>query len=204
MIKEKEITIIEKDYLNDLKKIKETIRTNQNKAMVVVNSAMIMTYYEIGTIINQRKVWGNNFVIKLSQDLKEFGGGFSKENLYRMSRFANEFTINEIVSQAATQIPWFTLIEIMTKSKHHNEILLYVNQTHKNNWSRSMVLNQFKLKAYERSLIEPETSPVISSSTELTNELFKDTYVFDFIDINNIKTEKELQNSLLQNISKFI
>ena len=121
-----------------------------------------------------------------------------------MSRFANEFTINEIVSQAATQIPWFTLIEIMTKSKHHNEILWYVDQTHKNNWSRSMVLNQFRLKAYERSLIEPETSPVISSSTELTNELFKDTYVFDFIDINNIKTEKELQNSLLQNISKFI
>ena len=109
-----------------------------------------------------------------------------------MSRFANKFTINEIVSQAATQIPWFTLIEIMTKSKHHNEILWYVDQTHKNNWSRSMVLNQFRLKAYERSLIEPETSPVISSSTELTNELFKDTYVFDFIDINNIKTEKEL------------
>ena len=67
-----------------------------------------------------------------------------------------------------------------------------------------MVLNQFKLKAYERSLIEPETSPVISSSIELTNELFKDTYVFDFIDINNIKNEKELQSSLLQNISKFI
>ena len=52
-----------------------------------------------------------------------------------------------------------------------------------------MVLNQFKLKAYERSLIEPETSPDITSSNELTNELFKDTYVFDFIDINNIKSE---------------
>ena len=26
--------------------------------MVVINSAMIMTYYEIGTIINERKVWG--------------------------------------------------------------------------------------------------------------------------------------------------
>ena len=51
MIKTKEITIIEKDYLTDLNKIKETIRTNQNKAMVVVNSAMIMTYYEIGTVI---------------------------------------------------------------------------------------------------------------------------------------------------------
>ena len=43
MIKVKEITIIEKDYLTDLNKIKDTIRTNQNKAMVVVNSAMIMT-----------------------------------------------------------------------------------------------------------------------------------------------------------------
>ena len=52
-----------------------------------------------------------------------------------------------------------------------------------------MVLNQFKLKAYERSLIEPETSPDIATSNELTNELFKDTYVFDFIDINNIKSE---------------
>ena len=58
MVKEKGNAIIEKDYFTDLQKIKETIRNNQNKAMVVVNSAMIMTYYEIGVIINQRKVWG--------------------------------------------------------------------------------------------------------------------------------------------------
>ena len=64
-----EITIIEKEYLNDLKQIKETIRTNQNKAMVVVNSTMIMTYYEIGTIINMRKVWGNKYIQRLSEDL---------------------------------------------------------------------------------------------------------------------------------------
>ena len=43
--KTKEITILEKDYLEDLNKIKDTIRTNQAKAMVVVNSSMIMTYY---------------------------------------------------------------------------------------------------------------------------------------------------------------
>ena len=204
MIKEKEITIIEKDYLNDLKKIKETIRTNQNKAMVVVNSAMIMTYYEIGTIINQRKVWGNKYIEKLSNDLKEYGSGYSTQNLYRMSQIANEYTRSELFSQPAREIPWYTLIEITHKSQTHKEMLWYIEQTHKNGWSRSMVLNQFKLKAYERSLIEPETSPDITTSTELTNELFKDTYVFDFIDINNIKTEKELQNSLLQNISKFI
>ena len=47
--------VILNDYINDLNKIKETIKQNQNKAMIVVNSAMIMTYYEIGTIINSRK-----------------------------------------------------------------------------------------------------------------------------------------------------
>ena len=59
--------------------IHKTIRNNQNKAMVVVNSAMIMTYYEIGTIINQRKVWGNKYIERLSNDLKEYGKGYSRD-----------------------------------------------------------------------------------------------------------------------------
>ena len=200
----KEITIIEIDYLNDLKQIKETIRSNQNKAMVVVNSTMIMTYYEIGTIINQRKVWGNKYVERLSNDLKEHGSGYSYDNLNYMRKFAAEFSYYEIFEQPARLIPWFTLIKIMTKSKHHDEMLWYINQTHKNGWSRSMVLNQFKLKAYERNLIEPATSEVISINNDMVNELFKDTYVFDFIDINNVKSEKQLQLTLIQNISKFL
>ena len=67
-----------------MNKIKETIRTNQAKAMVVVNSAMIMTYYEISTIINQRKVWGNKYIERLFNDLKEYGKGFSIRNLHNM------------------------------------------------------------------------------------------------------------------------
>ena len=39
MIKMKDNTIIEKDYFTDLQKIKDTIHHNQNKAMVVANSA---------------------------------------------------------------------------------------------------------------------------------------------------------------------
>ena len=47
MIKEQENEVIEKDYFKDLQEIKEAIRTNQNKAMVIVNSTMIMTYYAV-------------------------------------------------------------------------------------------------------------------------------------------------------------
>ena len=75
---------------------KETIRTNQAKAMVVVNSAMIMTYYEIGTIINKRKVWGNKYIERLSNDLKEYGKGYSSRNLRFMSTFAKKFSKDEI------------------------------------------------------------------------------------------------------------
>ena len=53
--------------------------------MVVFNSAMIMNYYEIGTIINQRKKWGNKYVLRLSNDLKEHGSGYSYRNLKYMS-----------------------------------------------------------------------------------------------------------------------
>lgn len=204
MIKTKKITIIEKDYLTDLNKIKETIRTNQNKAMVVVNSAMIMTYYEIGTIINQRKRWGNKYIERLSNDLKEYGKGYSISNLKYMMQFANEFTINEISHQVGGHIPWRTIIEIMQKSNSREEMIWYINQTHKNGWSRSMVLNQIVMKSYERSLISSTTTETVVSSNDLTNELFKDSYVFDFLDKEKIKTEKDLKNQMIDNIIKFL
>ena len=203
MIKEQKNEVIEKDYFHDLQEIKEAIRTNQNKAMVVVNSAMIMTYYEIGTIINKRKTWGSKYIKNLANDLKEYGKGYSKRNLQFMSQFANNFTKNDIVKQVASQIPWFTIVVIMQKSSSHEKMLWYINETYKNGWSRSMVLNQIALKAYERSLIEPTTSN-ITKSDDLTNELFKDTYVFDFLDKNNIKNEKDLKDQMIDNIIKFL
>ena len=96
MNKTKEIEIIEKSYLEDLQKIKNTIRDNQNKAMVVVNSAMIMTYHEIGTIINQRKQWGNKYIERLSNDLKNYGKGYSFRNLKYMSQFAKNISWEEL------------------------------------------------------------------------------------------------------------
>ena len=66
-----------------------------------------------------------------------------------------------------------------------------------------MVLNQIAMASYERSLIEPTTSN-ITKSDDLTNELFKDTYVFDFLDKNSIKNEKDLKDQMIDNIIKFL
>ncbi len=194
---------LEKDYFNDLQKIKETIKQNQNKAMVYVNTQMILTYYQIGRIINERKIWGSKYIRNLANDLKEYGKGYSVQNLKYMSQIANEFSYDEISHQPGGQIPWRTIIEIMSKSKTHEEMLYYINETHKNGWSRSMVLNQIELKAYERSLIKPSVTETIKSD-DLSKELFKDTYVFDFIDKEKIKTEKDLKNQMIDNIIKFL
>ena len=115
MINERNNEFFEKDYLNDLQEIKEAIRTNQNKAMVVVNSAMIMTYYEIGTIINKRKTWGSKYIKNLADDLKEYGKGYSERNLQRMMKFSSEFSYSEITTQVVAKIPWGTIDTIMQK-----------------------------------------------------------------------------------------
>ena len=172
--------------------------------MVIVNSTMIMTYYEIGTIINKRKIWGSKYIKNLANDLKEYGKGYSYENLYRMSKVSEEFSNEEIMSQPVTQIPWSTLVTvIMAKSSTHEEMLWYINETYKNGWSRSMVLNQIAMASYERCFIEPTTSN-ITKSDDLSNELFKDTYVFDFLDKNSIKNEKDLKDQMIDNIIKFL
>ena len=192
-----------KDYFNDLNKIKETIKQNQNKAMVYVNSQMILTYYQIGTIINERKTWGSKYIQNLANDLKEYGKGFSRANLYEMMKFADFFDETEIIQQPVGQIPWGTIIVIMQKSKVYEEMLYYINETYKNGWSRSMVLNQIELKSYERSLIKPSVTEVVKSD-DLSKELFKDTYVFNFIDKEKIKTEKDLKNQMIDNVIKFL
>ena len=92
---------------------------------------------------------------------------------------------------------------IMPKAKSHEEMLWYINETHKNGWSRSMVLNQIELKSYERSLIKPSTTEIIKSD-DLSKELFKDTYVFSFLDKEKVKTEKELKKQMVENIINFL
>ena len=201
----KETQIIEQEYLIELQKIKKTISQNQNKAIKVVNTASIINNYEIGTIINERKVWGNKYIERLANDLKKFVSGYSISNLKYMCQFANLFSYDEISQRGVGQISWRTIITIMSKCKSHKEMLFYVELAHKNSWGKDMISNQIAIKAYERSLIEPTTTKTVhASNDELVNELFKDTYVFEFLDREKIKTEKDLKKQMIDNILNFL
>ena len=194
---------LDKSYLTDLQKIKETISENRYKALVVVNSAMIMTYYKIGTIINERKEWGNKYIRRLSEDLKEYGRGYSYPQLIRMSQFAKFFRADEISSPPANQIPWTTMNEIISKSSSKEEMLWYIKQTYENRWSRRMVIEQFRYKAYERKTIEPLVTETVTKDEKL-KEVFKDTLTFDFLEKLGIKDERDLKDKLIDGIISFL
>ena len=198
-------TVDKKLYLTDLAEIKETINANKSKSVYVVNSAMIITYYQIGTIINQRKEWGNKYIRKLSIDLADYGKGYSYEQLMKMSQFANYFSKDEIMSQAVTQIPWSTLSRvIIQKSSSKEEALWYVRQTHINKWSRNTALKQFESKAFQRHMIEPISSSIQSNRDDIINEIIKDTVVLQFLNKNDLEDEKTLKTRLMDNIIDFL
>lgn len=100
MIKEKNNEIFEKDYVNDLLKITRIIKENINDDNGIINRNIIMCYYKIGIILNKRETWGNQYIKKLANDLKEYNG-YSYDNLILMARFAKEFKnkkINKFIS----------------------------------------------------------------------------------------------------------
>ena len=73
--------------------------------------------------INQRKTWGNRYIKMLASELKEYGKGYSTDQLKRMTHFASYFSESEISAQAVHQIPWSTIIELMRLLSSREEAL---------------------------------------------------------------------------------
>ena len=194
---------LEKEYLTDLKRIKETIAENRNKTMVIVNSAMIITYHQIGIIINQRKTWGTKYVKRLAVDLKEYGSTYSFDQLMRMSQFANIFTQKEILEQPVPKIPWGTIIKIMQKSSSKEEMIWYINQAYQNRWSRREVIQQYQLKAFERRQIKPLMTEK-AENDELIADIIKDTIAFNFLKEGDLIHEENLKNKLTDNVILYL
>ncbi len=93
--------------------LKQRVRTAQMRAALAVNQELVLLYWQIGREILQRQQdegWGTKVIALLAKDLKrEFPDikGFSRTNLLYMRAFAEAYPDEQIVQQAAGQIPWF-------------------------------------------------------------------------------------------------
>ena len=206
-----------KDWLQDLK---GKIQQSQIKAAIQVNSELLRLYWQIGKDIVEKQAqakWGDGFLQTLSADLcKEFPTikGFSYRNLKSIRQwylFYNQLDIigKQLVSQLEVSlfsIPWGHHIMIMQRCKNTQEALFYVHKTIENHWSRSVLEHQIALNLYVRqgkaiTNFQHQLPPAMS---DLAQELTKDPYVFDFLSITENYTEKELQQYLEDNMTKFL
>ena len=220
--------IISSEYKEWINEIKQKFQRSQIKASVQVNSTLLEFYWNLGNeIVEKQKnsTWGSGFLQQLSNDLSaEFSDvkGFSYRNLKYVRQWFLFYTTmdtkgkqlvaqfddkkrKQVVSQIL-MIPWGHNIAIIQKCKTIEEAIYYVQNTIKNGISRNVLIHQIETNLYARdgkAITNFEaTLPPIQS--DLAKEITKDPYNFDFLSLTKGYLEKELENALTDNITKFL
>jgi len=181
----------------------------------------------------QNSNWGSKVIEQLSKDLcSEFVEikGFSRQNLYYIRQwylFYNQD--NTIVQQLVGQleenslvnklrvknegfapilklIPWGHHILILSKCKNLHEAFFYLIETLQNNWSRSILRLQVESNLYQRqgkALTNFELT-LPKPQADLAKDLFKNPYNFDFITLGKEAQERDVEDALVNQITKFL
>ena len=179
-------------------------------------------------------VWGSGFYENLSRALKsEFPDmkGFSVTNLKYCKKFVQFYsTLNIIRHQAGDElqtdnkiiipnnnterfennllfkIPWRHHVEIFTKCKTVDEALFYVQKTIQNGWSRSVLIHFMEISLYnsQAKAFTNFDKHLPDTQSDLAKETLKDPYNFDFLTLSENFKEKELENALVNHITKFL
>lgn len=142
--------------------------------------------------------------------------GLSRSNLFYAKQFY-VFYRNIIVQQAVglfgqqlvdqlKQIPWGHNILIFTKSKDSKEASFYIQQTIENAWGRETLALQIKFQLFERQgkSITNFKATLPEPMSDLAQQTLKDPYNFDFVAMTNSMKERDLENQLVTQISKFL
>jgi predicted nuclease of restriction endonuclease-like (RecB) superfamily len=202
-----------KEYNSFLVDIKNKIKLSQQKAFSSVNQEMIKLYFNIGLVIDIRQKelgWGAKVIDKLSLDiLEEFPDmkGFSSRNIKRMLRFYKEYRTDfSKVPLTVAQIPWTHNIILIEKIKDKKLRYWYIQKVLENGWSKDVLSLMIKSEVHKRegNLVSNFKDVLPKNDSNLVQQSFKDPYLFDFMSITEPFRERELENSLIKNMEKFL
>lgn len=112
----------------------------------------------------------------------------------------------ELEDHPIFQIPWRHHVEIISKSKSVHEALFYVQKTIENGWSRAVLMNFIDADLYnsQGKAINNFDRLLPDVHSDLVKETLKDPYNFDFLTLTENFKEKELEDALVANITKFL
>lgn len=196
-------------FFNELK---TRIRTTQLKAAIAVNKELILMYWHIGQTILQRQEkegWGGKVVAQLAKDLKrEFPDmkGFSRTNLLYMRSFAKAWPEESFVQQLAGQIPWFHNCVLLDKVKDPDARKWYIQKAVEHGWSRSILTMQVETGLYDRqgSAVTNFEQTLPKAQSDLTKQILKDPYSFEFLSLAEDSVERDLERALVLHIREFL
>ena len=200
------------EYQTLLSEIKNRIHTAQYDALRAVNKELLALYWDIGRMITDRqqgKTWGKAVVEQLSGDLQnEFPGisGFSASSLWRMKNFYETYASCKKLAPLVREIAWSHNIIILERCRDMLQREFYIRMTHKFGWTKNVLALKIETLTYENTLLN-QTNFDKTLPEKIKNQAklaVKDEYLFDFLELGQEHSERELELALISKIEKFL
>lgn len=189
----------------------QLIKQSRYKAITAVNTEMINLYWNIGQYIYNRietAEWGKSIVKELADFLQKSEPdlkGFSDKNLWRMKQFYQTYKAFPKLSALLREISWTNNLIILSRAKSIQEQEFYLRLSSQEKFSSRELERQINSGVFERTVIgNTKVSSVMRELHPDITNTFKDSYIFDFLNLSETYTESDLQKGLINQMKNFI
>lgn len=189
----------------------EMIQASRSRALAAVNTALIDLYWRIGEYISRKletAAWGEGVVEALARYIQRHHPslrGFTRRNLFRMRQLFEAYRGDEKVPALLTQLPWTHHLIILGQSKRPEEREFYLRQAIRERWSSRELERQLRAGAFERAaLSRAKVSPLVAQMHPQALDLFKDSYMVEFLELPGDHSEGDLHRGLVHRLRDFL
>ena len=168
-------------------------------------------YWKIGEYVSNKVVaaeWGSNTVQQLADFIKKSHPdikGFTQRGLYRMKRFFEVYNSNQKLTTLLSKISWSAHLDILAKTKTIEEKEFYIKLAIKERLTVRELRRHLNTAYFERVILADKKLPTaINKLPQTVIGHFKDTYIFEFLNLPKIHSEKDLQKALLKHLKDFL
>ena len=187
------------------------IKQSRTKAIKAVNAELINLYWNIGEYISKKieqSEWGDSVVTELAnfiQTQEPEIKGFSDKNIWRMKQFYETYKDFPKLSTLLREISWSHNLAIFSRCKTSEEREFYLKLAKQESYSFRELERQISASLFERAMIGKSklSTALRESNHDLTNN-FKDSYVFEFLNLPDPHSESDLQRGLVRQMKNFI
>lgn len=187
------------------------IELSREKAYTSVNTILVNLYWQVGEYISNKlhsAEWGDGVVSELARYLAKAQPGlrgFTRSNLFRMRQFYELYRHDEKVAPLARQLTWTNNLIIMGQCKREDEREFYVRFAARERWGKRELERQLKNALFERTVLNPViVSPAVRQIHPSAVDIFKDSYVVEFLNLSDGHSEADLHRGLLRQLQAFI